>query len=244
MIESINSTKTLKTKGLKMFTWLFVALGVSSCLDEQDVPEATPIAFVSFYHGSPQTDPMTITVDNRVYNSNPFGYGNYFEYGNFYTGQRSFSFRNPGASSSLLDTVVNLKASEAYSFFIAEHEDLFEPIIVKDELKNPGQGKALLRLAHLSPDAPEVHLRVGAEVEPVLKDQAFGEVSEYKAIDAGRFALRILDAATGEEELVSANEISILAGRIYTLVLRGYQENTTGTENRLSLQLLRNYPNY
>ncbi|MCC5936291.1 MAG: DUF4397 domain-containing protein [Lunatimonas sp.] len=240
----MNSSKTLKINGLKVLAWLLLAFGASSCLDEQSVPEATPIAFVSFYHGSPQTDPITITVDNRVYNSNPFGYGNYFEYGNFYTGQRSFSFRNPGASSSLLDTVVTLKASEAYSFFIAEHEDLFEPIIVKDQLENPGQGKALLRLAHLSPDSPEVHLRVGTAVEPVLKDQAFGEVSAYKAIDAGRFALKILDAESGEEELVSANDISILAGRIYTLVLRGYKENTSGTENRLSLQLLRNYPNY
>ncbi|WP_209330413.1 DUF4397 domain-containing protein [Lunatimonas salinarum] len=244
MIVSNNRPKTLKKSGLNLFMWFLLGIGASSCLDEQQFTEVTPIAYVSFYHGSPQTDPISITVDSRVYNTNPFTFGSYFEYGNFYTGERNFSFRNPGTSSSLLDTVVNLKASEAYSVFLAEQQDLFQPIIVKDELVNPGPEKALLRLVHLSPDAPQVHLLVGSETEAVFEDQAFGDVSAYKAIDSGRFTLRILDAESGEEELVSANDISIMAGRIYTLVLRGYQENASGTENRLSLQLLRNYPNY
>ncbi|EON75355.1 hypothetical protein ADIS_4059 [Lunatimonas lonarensis] len=231
-------------KRITVAVMIVSAAGLSSCLNETEMPEMAPIAFVSFYHGSPQTDQLTITVDNRVYNSNPFRFGNYFDYGNFYTGSRNFSFRNPGASSSLLDTLVTLKASETYSVFLADHQELFKTIIVKDKLENPGPGKALLRIAHLSPDTPAVNLVIGNAAQPVIEEQSFGEISDYKAIDAGRFNLAIREADGSGATLVVANETSVLAGRIYTLVIRGYSEHGQGTENRLSLQMIRNYPNY
>lgn len=231
-------------KRIAVAVMIVAAAGLSSCLNDSEMPEMTPIAYVSFYHGSPQTDQLTITVDNRVYNTNPFRFGNYFDYGNFFTGSRNFSFRNPGASSSLLDTLVTLKASETYSVFLVDREASFKPIIVVDTLENPGPGKALVRLAHLSPDAPAVNLMVNAAVQPFIGGQAFGQISDYKAIDAGTLNLAIREASPGGADLVVANGTTLQAGRIYTVVIRGYHQTAQGTENRLSLQLIRNYPNY
>lgn len=242
MIEIVKHANFLVPGVKRIMMVMSIALVMTSCLDDQDTVAPTPIAYVSFYHGSPQTDHLTITVDNRVYNSNPFQFGNYFDYGNFYTGNRSFSFRNPGTSSSLLDTTVTLKASEVYSVFLTEKDDLFEPIIVEDELTNPGTNKARLRVAHLSPDAGDIDLIVGDSTQAFIGALSFGEVSDFKTIDIGTLKLAVHEAEG--EELVTANDLSIRESRIYTLVIRGYQSAGQGTGNRLSLQLLRNYPNF
>lgn len=244
MKNSVNKMKGFGRYGLNVIGGLALLFMASSCLDDSDVPDPLPIAYVSFYHGAPQVDQLSISVDNRPYNNNPIRFGDYFDYGNFYTGDRNFSFRNPGASSSLLDTLVTLKASQAYSVFFVEQEDLFEPVIVEDKLSNPGEGKALIRLAHLSPDTQDISLVIDEEEEATIENQSFGEVSAYKAVDSGVVKVAIKESASADSDLVAANEVNLREGRIYTLVVRGYSESSQGTEKKLSLQLLRNYPNF
>ncbi len=219
-----------------------LTLGMSACLNDDQYAQLTPIAYVSFYHGSPETENLTITVDNKIYNHQSFEFGTYLDYGNFYTGNRQFSFRPAHAANSLLDTALMLKPDIAYSVFLKEGEQL-EPLVVEDSLYRPEEGKALLRLVHLSPDTPEVML-LNAEEELLFEELAFGEVTSYQNVGQGNINLRLKTVA-GEEAVVSASNVSLDAGRIYTLVVRGYQ-NPGGAVNKksLSLQLIRNYPNF
>src|SRR5690554_3484012 len=216
---------------------------LTSCLDNDDQNlEAVPVAYVSFYHGSPNISSLRIEVDHRPYNTNAFDYSTYFDYGRFYTGDRNFSFKVGNAANSLLDTLVKFEADKAYSFFISEEEDGFLPLLVEDDLDSPAAGKAMIRLIHLSPDAPEVTLQIGEDEEELFENQAFREVSDFVEVEAGRLNLNLL-AAAGGESLVSATNVNIREGRIYTLVVRGYMESNNAA-NSLSLQLVRNYPNY
>src|SRR5690606_6881803 len=130
---------------------------LTSCLDDDEARiDPVPEAYVSFYHGAPNLSSLQIEVDNRRYNTNTFDYSTYFDYGRFYTGERNFSFKLGNAANSLMDTLVEFEADKAYSFFISEEADGFLPVIVEDEIESPAQGKALIRLINLSPDAPEV----------------------------------------------------------------------------------------
>jgi hypothetical protein len=216
---------------------------LTSCLDDDDKNlETVPVAYVSFYHGSPKISSLQIEVDHRPYNTNTFDYSTYFDYGRFYTGDRNFSFKIGNAANSLLDTLVKFEADKAYSFFISEEEDGFLPLLVEDDLDSPATGKALIRLVHLSPDAPEVTLLTGEDEEELFENQGYREVSDFVEVEAGRLNLNLV-AAAGSESLVSATNVNVREGRIYTLVVRGYKENSN-TANSLSLQLVRNYPNY
>lgn len=218
---------------------------LTSCLDDDDKHlDATPAAYVSFYHGSPGTSTLRMEVDSRPFPDvviKPFDYSTYFDYQRFFIGDRKFSFKLGNAANSMLDTLVKFEADKAYSFFISEEGENFLPVIVEDELESPASGKALVRLAHLSPDVPEVNLKIG-EDEIVFENQAFRDVSDFEEIDAGRLDLNLL-SADNDESLVSADNINIQQGRIYTLVVRGYKDSSNSA-NRLSLQLVRNYPNY
>jgi hypothetical protein len=220
-----------------------LALGLSACLSDDQYAQLTPIAYVSFYHGSPETENLTITVDNRVYNQQTFEYGTYLDYGNFYTGNRQFSFRPANAANSLLDTALLLKPDIAYSVFLKEDEHELNPLVVEDSLYRPGEGKALLRLVHLSPDTPAVML-LHSEDELLFEELAFGEVTPYLKVDQGSLNLK-LKAVAGEEAVVSASNVNLVSGRIYTLVVRGFQNpGGSGNNKSLSLQLIRNYPNF
>src|SRR5690554_3462222 len=181
------STRMNKTKLSKLLTRSVGILSLAaipfltSCLDDDNVnvnPE--PVAYVSFYHGLPNLSSIQIEVDNNRYNTNPFEYSTYFDYGRFYTGNRNFSFKVGNAANSLLDTLVKFEADKAYSFFISEEEDGFIPIIVEDDLDSPASGKALVRLIHLSPDAPKVSLLTGEDGEELFTNQGYREISDFE----------------------------------------------------------------
>src|SRR5690554_1959638 len=196
---------------------------LTSCLDDDDAnvnPE--PVAFVSFYHGLPNLSSLRMDVDNEPIPwtlTDNFDYSTYVDYGRFYTGNRNFSFKLGNAANSLLDTLVKFEADKAYSFFLSEEqEDTFVPIIVEDEIESPASGKAMIRLVHLSPDAPDVILQIGDEEEEIFENQAYREVSDFTEIDAGRVNFNLLSGENGDS-LISADNINIREGRIYTLVV-------------------------
>ena len=236
-------TSNFLWRGLGILSLAFIPF-LTSCLDDKDGQmDPVPEAYVSFYHGSPSTSALTIEVDHQRYNTNLFDYNTYFDYGRFYTGKRNFSFKSQNAANSLLDTAVTFEADKVYSFFISEEDNGFVPVIVEDEFKSVPEGKALIRLVHLSPDAESVNVKVGDDGELLFEDQTYQEVSEYTEIEQGRidFDLR---ASASDENLLTASNINISEGRIYTLVVRGYVDASSGSDNTLSLQLIRNYPNY
>jgi hypothetical protein len=233
----------LMSRGIGLFSLALLPF-LTGCLDDdQNSIDPQPVAYVSFYHGSPITPSINIEVDNRPYNTNTFDYSTYFDYGRFYTGKRTFSFKSINAANSLLDTTVTFEADKAYSFFISEGEGSFVPVIAEDELKTPASGKALIRLVHLSPDSPALSLAIGEEEDGLFEDQAYQEVSEFEEIDGGRLNFHVL-ASAENKELVSAEGINIREGRIYTLIVRGYAEQGSSSANQLNIQLVRNYPNY
>ncbi|MEX2591687.1 MAG: DUF4397 domain-containing protein [Anditalea sp.] len=236
---------SLLMKGIGMLSLAFIPF-LTSCLNDEDSRLApTPIAYVSFYHGSPTTSALSIVVDGNLYNTNSFNYSTYFDYGHFFTGDRTFSFKSENAANSLLDTVVTFEADQAYSFFISEEEEGFEPIIVEDELAMLSSGKAMIRMVHLSPDTPAVSLQIDDEESDLIEGQAYREVSDYLEVNEGRIDLN-LKTSDGGETLVTAENINIREKRIYTIVVRGYVDPaaSAGTANSLNLQLIRNYPNY
>src|SRR5690554_3358064 len=164
-----NKFTNLLTKSIGLLSLALIPF-LTSCLDDDDAnvnPE--PVAYVSFYHGLPNLPSIQIEVDNNRYNTNAFDYSTYFDYGRFYTGDRNFSFKVGNAANSLLDTLVKFEADKAYSFFISEEEDGFLPLLVEDDLDSPAAGKAMIRLIHLSPDAPEVTLQIGEDEEELFE---------------------------------------------------------------------------
>ena len=68
---------------------------------------------------------------------------------------------------------------------------------------------AMLRVAHLSPDAPNVDVYVDDEL--TLEDVSFGTVSDYLELEPAAYAIRIT-AAGDEQTVVFDEEVELTAG--------------------------------
>lgn len=216
---------------------LVVMLSLTSCLDDEGEP--VPVAYVSIFHASPDAPDLDVVLDDQPVFNQPLEYTDYTNYLQFYTGNRELAFHPYNASNVLLDTTYNFQAGTTYSVFVTDEEDALSALILEDQADAPAEGNALVRFIHLSPDAPAVDFSVGEEDTPLFAGQEFKDATDFTEVTADTYALAL--KAEGEEEtLVSVPDAELGAGRIYTILARGYADPPSGNNNELSIQIIRN----
>ncbi len=82
----------------------------------------------------------------------------------------------------------------------------------------------MLRVAHLSPDAPNVDVYVDDEL--TLEDVPFGAVSDYLELEPAAYAIRIT-AAGDEETVVFDEEVELAAGAFTAAAIGELAENAS-----------------
>jgi len=103
-----------------------------------------------------------------------------------------------------------------------------------EEEPQTGDGdQGALRVAHASPDAPNVDVYVDGEA--AIEDLAFGEVSPYATLDPGTYQVQVT-AAGDEETVVFDEEIELDAGVTRTAVAFG--EAAGGPDTGFRIELL------
>lgn len=243
-------TTKIKKSSKKIYErghWFFL-LGILplciSCLDlDEENNLNPPTAYVSFFNGTGLENEIKIEVDEKVYDRKSFHFGQYIDYWYFFTGERNFSFKNPITGHSYLDTMVTLKVDNAYTFFMAKEGETLKTLFVEDSLSLPANGKAAIRLVHLSPDSQGVNLYLRDGENALVDADNFMDLTEFTELDMGQTDF-ILKSSDGGVQLARLNDITIREGRIYTLIIRGRLDADSNSQEALRLQLVRNYPNY
>lgn len=218
-----------------LFFVLALMLLMTACLDDDDIADVPAnIAYVSLYHALPTVSDLDIIVDGNRINTRAFSYGDWSGYLNFFTGNRSISFRRSGEVDAVIDTMINLVPENAYSLFAVPGDSGPEAIVVVDSASAPAEGKAMLRFAHFAADTPDVTLSVGGDSSsPLFDDAVYKSVSSYYEVDAGLAELVV----TGSDALVINKEATLSAGQYYTVVLQGLRQ-ADDNENELGLVVL------
>jgi hypothetical protein len=88
---------------------------------------------------------------------------------------------------------------------------------------------AMVRVAHLSPDAPAVDVWVNGV--RALQNVAFRAVSSYLAVQAGEITVWVVPAGATTPRVIEARATTV-AGRMYTIAATGLL-NPTGNQPRL-----------
>lgn len=88
----------------------------------------------------------------------------------------------------------------------------------EDTATETASDDAAVRVAHLSPDAPNVDVLVDGDA--VLEDVAFGAVSDYLALAADTYTVTVTPAGDAETT-VFEGEVTVEAGRAYTVAAIG-----------------------
>jgi len=103
----------------------------------------------------------------------------------------------------------------------------------EDDDSDQRDGTGAFRVAHVSPDAPNVDIYV--DEEPAIEDLGFREISPYEELDPGPYQVQVT-AAGDEEAVVYDEETEIEDGTTNTAI--AYGEAAGGPENGFTVDVL------
>ncbi|MGW8123433.1 DUF4397 domain-containing protein [Roseivirga echinicomitans] len=237
----LNAKQEIPLKGMirSMLTLIATVFILSSCsMDDVDnTPEN--VAYVSLYQASPNAPAMDISVDNRQLNYYPFEYTNYTGYLRFIVGSRNFKFTPANANNIVADTTLALGAGRTYSIFtVGEYSDM-KVLKLEDTSEAPGEGKAMVRLVNLSPDAPALVVSANDQSDPIFTSSNFMDASDFKELTASEYDLIVTSPDDSSIQL-NVPDIKFQNGYYYTIILRGYHVPPAGNNNTLSAQIIVN----
>ncbi|PRY13851.1 uncharacterized protein DUF4397 [Pontibacter ummariensis] len=234
--------KTYLSKLWSLLVVCLTAVSLSGCLDkETDLPDPTPVSYLSIYHGSPDAPALDIKLDGMTINNQPFSYTNFSGYITIKAGSHSLKFTPVNAANAYVETTMNLKENKAYSLFTVNRLQNIELLTVQDSVKTPTTGKAALRVVHLSPDAAAVDVNVaGTTSTSLATGLGFKGITPFIELAGGKPSIQIKAAGT-EEVLLTVSDVQLDAGKTYTMLIRGFKTPPTGNTNTLSAQVVRNY---
>ncbi|GGC44389.1 DUF4397 domain-containing protein [Belliella aquatica] len=241
MITTMKMKHNMKT--VAMLLLLTLGFGLAGCLDDNESTPIPPAAFISIYHGSPDAPNLDVFANSNRVTTNPFRYAETLPYSRYYLGERTFKFSPYNSVTSLLEKTFTIEEDVVYSMFFTGMEGDLDAILLTDEWATPNQASAQLRFVHLSPDAGLIEVQVEEGDSPFVDNSDFKTHSNFEDLDAGTYNIRVVSKVSGET-LVTANNVELRGNRVYTLVLRGLQEEGTEVEKRLNLQLITNFINF
>ncbi|GAB3831178.1 DUF4397 domain-containing protein [Pontibacter rugosus] len=232
--------KSIVSKAALLF-FSVASFSLTGCIDDEvDPVEPTPVAAVSFYHGSPDAPDLDIQLDSKVINSQPFKYTSFSGYTRLSPAAYRIKFTPVNTATAFVDSSYTFKDGKVYSVFAVNRQADMELLIVQDSTNAPASGNAVLRVVNLSPDAPEINISTkGSTAVTVASDLAFKEITPFAALAGNRYSFEVT-SADNNEVLLTISNIDIEAGRAYTLVIRGFATPPAGNTNALAAQFIRN----
>lgn len=218
---------------LAMKVLAVVAL-LGGCLkDDNPVYQVSAVRALNAVPGSDQLDVFLdqnkLNFDDAKWQDESFAYTDTLPYKNAWPNNRVVSIVDPvdyPNASPLVQKTVNFIPGKFYSLYVVGYDDI-EVMYAEDDLSSPAAGKAKIRFAHLSSDAPalDFELATGA-TEPLRVDgKVFKEISDFTTVD-GDVAYTVNFVEHDSKTLLHSFEFIPETGMIYTVWVSGLIEDT------------------
>lgn len=173
-------------------------------------------AEVRIVHASPDAPAVDIFVDDKalvegakfkdVSNSLPLSAGSHKV--------EVYEAKTKGTKDSIIEATLVVDGGKSYTVAAVNKAENLELQAFTNN-KQGMAGKASLRVAHLSPDAPAVN--VGPKgVAPLFKDLSFKSISGYQVVNPGSYDLSV-STADGKE-ILSLPGTNLQSGKNYTVL--------------------------
>lgn len=206
-----------------LFTMLtcVAVLSLAACSDDENTtaPTPTPKANVLVVHASPDAPGVDLLVDNTVAGTN-LTFPNNTGYLQVNAGTRNVKVNVTGTSTTVIQANLNLMENKSYSVFAVNQVSAIEPLVFEDNLTSPASGKAHVRFIHLSPNAPAVNITL-TDGTIVFGNVSFKGSVDFTPLNAATYNLQVRDAATNQTVVLELPNITLQAGKIYTVFAKG-----------------------
>lgn len=237
---------------LKPLLLATAALAVA-CGEKYDFRTASfdPVASggrVKFYHAAPGAPGVVVYLNDKPFsgvNTTPPAAPLALTYSN--TALNSFpnidyAVVAPGTAKVRVATAATATVPEAtvftgdvpvqdntyYSVFVVGSAPNYEAVLTTDKLQAADATKAYVRVANLVPNSPAGGYELLVNAKSVVTAGAYKTVTEFQPVDAVAFGATALTVAVrnGASSFTATGGLSPLAGRFYTIVVRGVAGST------------------
>ncbi|WP_158991902.1 DUF4397 domain-containing protein [Mucilaginibacter sp. L196] len=219
----IKEIRQLGTVALSTGIACLLAVSISSCNKSSSTAGSATLAVVAAAPDAPSAD---FYINGSLVNGTPLVYGSYISYFSAVSGTSKVGFDDTGTTTAIALDTINLAASKTYTLFLCNLVAKREFVLVKDTIVSPPTNKASIRLANMSPDAPNVDLVIGGKV--IVSNASYKQVSSFVAIPVvDNDTLRIVQ--TGTSNLLGVvNALTVESGAVYTIWLNGFASGING----------------
>jgi hypothetical protein len=105
---------------------------------------------------------------------------------------------------------------------LTSEDSEFRPLVLEDDVSDPGGDTARVRVVHASPDAPAVDVTVSASGDAIVDGAAFGDTATVE-VPANDYTLQIRgDTESNDGDVVADFDVSLNGGTVYTAFAAGY----------------------
>jgi hypothetical protein len=216
-----------------------VTMMLTGCLNnDPNQVQPVPVSYVSIYNAAPDAPGLDLIVDEHRINNNPFNYTDRTGYLNFFTGERRFKISSVNASNAFVDTTFELVDGRTYSLFMVDRVSSLEALLVTDSSATPTAGNAMVRFINLSPDASNLSI-VGKNDNDSISfaERSFKQATSFQPVNAEEFSFEVTQGSSSDA-LLKADNISLEAGKYYTIIVRGFKTPPAGITNGLSIEVI------
>ncbi len=240
-MKNLKNLKSVTTLACVLF---LSAIGLTSCLKDNNHYVVNPTALVMVIQASPDAPSESIFLKPNQVNQSAFNYGDHLGYFNAYTGGRLVQLFGYGSSTLIASDSIHLANNNAYSLFLANTYTKPDFILLTDSIAPPAVGKATVRFVNVSAGSGNVDLV--ANTTTLVTNEPYRGVS----ISTPAKAAPVFTPVSGNEQynfevratgtttvLASLDSINIRNGGVYTI---WYHGSTTGTSPKLSADILAN----
>ena len=213
--------RTLSILTLTLFVPLLLAVGCDD--DDASITDPSNETTVMFVNASPGPEQIDILVGGTEH-ADGLGFRDNTGYQPVDAGDRVLTVQFDDQPVPVLDSLsVSLSGLEVYSVFSGDTGTATTLLLVQDELNTPDTNGILVRLVNLSPNAGSVDL-IDVDTDSIVGDAsnvAYLSATPFELESADQYQFRV--ERSGTDDTLAVSTLNIYeAGKIYTLVLTGY----------------------
>ncbi len=205
-------------------------LTLSSCLKDDDDYTPIPTGYMTFINGFSESSQILydlngpnspFSVQYQAYLRPPYG---------VQVGKRNLQIYTYDQHTTLVDTIITVKDSAAYSTFAYGTIDDPQFALIEDKSLEKLTDQSGYRFLNLANETGPVNLFIGDESTPIFADRAMEtgtsavEHQTFIAKQSGSFSLKVTD--TSGKEVATRDNYDFKKGQYYTFILIGTKGDT------------------
>jgi hypothetical protein len=194
----------------------------------EEPPKIDTSSKVMFVHASPNTPKLDIYNGANILNISNFSYFSNSIYYGISTDSLKSRVKIYNTTSTLRKDSFNIVSKKYYTAFLQDVLSNLSFQLVEDDLTPPVQGKAKIRIAQMSPGSGSFDIKTPGATINLFSNCTFKSVTGFLNTNAANYTFEISDSGSSIP-FFTINNLNLVAGKSYTLVLRG---QLTGTGNQ------------